>query len=89
MNHPWGITGGQLQDALAFGFVALFLALVPLPAIVFRSARLWSREQPQFGSAVLAGAVLVVVVGIVASAALLLALTGWLPPPAMWGQPTG
>ena len=46
MNPPFGLTGSQLEDALPFCFVALFLTLVPLPAIVFKSARSWAKEQP-------------------------------------------
>lgn len=86
MNPAFGRFAAPSEDVMVFAFVALFLALVPLPAIVFKCARGWSRDQPQLGSAALAGAVVVVVVAILAVAALVLALIGWLPPPTEWGS---
>ncbi|MSR47716.1 MAG: hypothetical protein EXS13_11750 [Planctomycetes bacterium] len=88
MNPPFGLTGSQLEDALPFCFVALFLTLVPLPAIVFKSARSWAKEQPQLGSAALAGAVTIVIVAIASVTLLILALAGWLPPPNQWARPS-
>jgi uncharacterized membrane protein len=85
MNRAFGLSGDSLDVAIVFCFLAMFVALVPLPAIVFKFARTWAREQPQLGSAALAGAVLIVVVAVLAIATIALALTGWLPPPDQWG----
>ncbi len=89
MNPGFGLSGHQIDEALVFCFLALFVALVPLPAIVFKFARTWAREQPQLGSAALAGAVLIVVVAVLAITTLALALIGWLPPPGRWGLTPG
>lgn len=88
MNQPFGLPAHQLEDLAIMSMVAFFLALVPMPAIVFSIARSWSRDQPQLGGAALAGAVTVVVVAILAIAFVTLALVGWLPPPTEWRRPT-
>ena len=88
MNPPFGLSGSQLEDTLAFCFVALFLTLVPLPAIALKFARSWAKEQPQLSSAALAGAVTIVIVAIVSVTLLILALVGWLPPPNHWTRPS-
>jgi len=87
MNPSFGLAGHQLEELAIMSMIAMFLALVPLPAIVFGIARSWSRSQPQLGGAALAGAVTVVVVAILAIAFVTLALVGWLPPPTEWRRP--
>ncbi|MBM4014546.1 MAG: hypothetical protein FJ293_06235 [Planctomycetes bacterium] len=87
MEPGFRLSSHQFDEALVFCFLALLVVLVPLPAILFKFVRTWAREQPQLGSAALAGAILIIVVAVLAVATVALALMGWLPPPNQWGSP--
>ena len=76
MNLPDYVLG----DLVPLAFVGVFIALVVLPAVTFGIARKWSAQQPDATTAILGGAVIVTVTGILAAAFLALIVIGWIPP---------
>jgi exosortase/archaeosortase len=79
--NPKGLLSERLMDdAIPLVFVVLMMAVVVLPAVTFGIARKWGTHQPEVASGALAGAVIVSVVGILATAFLALVVLGWVPP---------
>jgi hypothetical protein len=78
--NPTQIPDHLMDDVIPLAFVAMLSALVVLPAITFGIARKWSASQPQSAGAVLTGAVLVCVVGILSATFLALVVLRWFPP---------
>ena len=69
-----------MDDALPLMFVIMLAALVVVPAVTFGIAKKWSSQQPDLGTTVLSGAVIVSIVGILSATFLALAVVGWIPP---------
>lgn len=84
MDHPLGLPSHVYDDALTLSLIALFIALVIPPPILFGLARRIGREQPHLAGGALAAAALVALFAIAAVAFIVLVLVGWIPP-VSWG----